>query len=132
VFIAALYSRNGYAFTLLSQIDGGAFTVNLSVPLILEYEAVTKRMLGKLEISAQDVDAVLDYVCSVGRRHKIFYLWRPFLKDPKDDMVLELAVAARCRVIVTYNQKDFAGVEKQFGIRVMTPGAFLESIGALE
>jgi predicted nucleic acid-binding protein len=55
---------------------------------------------------------------------------RPFLRDAKDDMVLELAVAAGSDVIVTYNKDDFCGVE-QFGIRVMTAQEFLLEIGEL-
>ena len=58
----------------------------------------------------------------------MFYLWRPTLRDSNDDLVLELAVAADCDAIVTFNQRDFAGVE-QFGLRVVTPGEFLKEIG---
>jgi len=66
----------------------------------------------------------------IGARHKIHYLWRPFLPDPKDDMVLEIAVAGQCEYIVTYNEKDFRGAA-QFGVKVVTPQAFLEEIGEL-
>jgi len=61
---------------------------------------------------------------------KFFFLWRPFLPDPKDDMVLELAVKAGCDSVVTYNIRDFAGIER-FGVSAVTPANFLESIGAL-
>ena len=60
-----------------------------------------------------------------GAHHqKIFYLWRPFLRDPNDDMVLEVAVEAQCSYIVTFNTRDFAGIE-QFGLQTLTPGEFL-------
>ena len=49
------------------------------------------------------------------------------LKDAEDDMVLELAVAANCADIVTFNLRDFAGAE-QFGIRIVTPQQFLKLI----
>jgi predicted nucleic acid-binding protein len=52
------------------------------------------------------------------------------LRDPQDDMVLELAVKAGCDAIVTYNQRDFAGVEETFQVRVVTPSEFLKDIGA--
>ncbi len=55
---------------------------------------------------------------------KIFFLWRPFLRDPNDDMVLEVAAEAQCQYIVTFNTRDFAGVEK-FGLQTLTPGQFL-------
>lgn len=62
--------------------------------------------------------------------HEIYFLWRPYLPDPQDDMVLELAVNAGCKYIVTYNKRDFRGTET-FGIEVVTAKEFLEKIGAL-
>jgi predicted nucleic acid-binding protein len=107
------------------------FEINLSVPLTLEYETAGKRLVGKKSaLRFSDIDEILDYVSSVANRKKVYYLWRPFLSDPKDDMVLELAVSAGCSIIVTYNKDDFEGVER-FGIRVMTPRDFLSEIGEL-
>jgi predicted nucleic acid-binding protein len=112
-------------------LGSGKFEINLSVPLTMEYEEAGKRLVGrKTGLRSSDVDDILDYVCSVAHRRKVYYLWRPFLKDPKDDMVLELAVSAGCDIIVTYNIDDFKGVE-QFGIRVMTAQGFLRAIGEL-
>jgi len=113
---------------LIGQSD--LFEINLSVPLVLEYEDVAKRPGLVPALSIQDIDDILDYLCSVAHRHAIFFLWRPFLKDPKDDMVLELAVEARCEYIVTFNRRDFAG-SGQFGIAVLTPQEFLRKIGAI-
>jgi predicted nucleic acid-binding protein len=81
-------------------------------------------------LAAGEVDDVLDYLCSAADQCEIFYLRRPFLKDPKDDMVLELAVEARCRYLVTFNVRDFTGAE-QFGIEVVTPKQFLQIIGEI-
>ena len=64
------------------------FQIDLSAPLVAEYEAVLKR--GLLTLTAQQIDDVPDYLCAEGIHHKIFYLWRPVLKDP-DDFPLELA-----------------------------------------
>jgi len=58
------------------------------------------------------------------------HIWRPYLRDPKDEMVLETAVAGGCDAIVTYNRRDFVGAEK-FGIQVLSPKAFLQQIGEL-
>ena len=110
--------------------DSGLFEVNLSVPLAAEYEAVGKRMLDRMPLTEKDVDDILDYICSVANHRKIFFLWRPFLIDPGDDMVLEVAVSAGCRYLVTFNHKHFRGVE-QFGIKVVTPREFLVQIGVL-
>jgi predicted nucleic acid-binding protein len=113
------------------HLGSDKFEINLSVPLIIEYETASKRLVGKKGgLRSSDIDDILDYVCSVGNRKTVYYLWRPFLRDPKDDMVLELAVSAECSIIVTYNKDDFDGVER-FGIRVMTPRDFLSEIGEL-
>ncbi|MCI0332101.1 MAG: PIN domain-containing protein [Planctomycetes bacterium] len=82
-----------------------------------------------LGLTYQDIDWTLDYLCSVAGLHDVFYLWRPFLPDPEDDMLLELAVEAGCNRIVTYNLKDFDGID-QFGLRAVRPNEFLTEIGA--
>jgi putative PIN family toxin of toxin-antitoxin system len=126
VLVAAWKSRNGASFALLGHLRAGDFEIALSVPLVVEYEAVLLRHLdgGRLP---SDVEAFVDYLCHVARRQDIFFLWRPFLRDPDDDMLVELAVAGQCRGIVTHNVKDFAGVEK-LGLTVFTPAEFLLKI----
>ena len=131
VLYAGLRSRRGTSFLLLQEIGRNrAFRVHLSVPLVLEYEEVAKRNSRALGLSHEDIDDVLDYLCSVAGLHDIFYLWRPYLPDPEDDMLLELAVEARCSRIVTFNQRDFHGVE-QFGVRAVRPQEFLSEIGVI-
>ncbi len=130
VLVAALRSNRGASFQLLSFIGQSEFEINLSVPLVLEYEDVCKRDGLINGLSSQDVDDMLDYLCTVGRRRRIFYLWRPFLRDPKDDMVFELAVEAECQTIVSFNRRDFAGIKK-FGLQIQTPREFLLQIGQL-
>ena len=75
-----------------------------------------------------DVDVVLDFLCAVAHHRQIFFLWRPFLRDPNDDMVLEVAVEAQCAYIVTFNLRDFVGIE-QFGLQAITPAQFLALLG---
>lgn len=130
VFISALRSKRGASFRLLSLIGQiPSFKVNVSVPLVLEYEDVANRYLEATGLASSDVEAIIDYICSNASLRRIFFLWRPFLKDPKDDMVLELAVESQSEIIVSFNKKDFVGAE-QFGLRVLTPREFLEEIGA--
>ncbi len=124
VLFAAVYSKRGASYKLLSMIDSDKFKVQLSTTLIYEYEEILKQK-SQLEISA--VDAILDYICSVGRKNSIFYLWRPKLKDIDDDFLLELAVRSNA-IIVTLNSKDFKPA-KEFGLKVMTPKEFLQYIG---
>lgn len=130
VFVTALRSQFGASYKLLSLIDKDVYELNLSVPLALEYEAVAKRMLDEIALSEKEIDDILDFVVSKSNHWQIFYLWRPQLKDPGDDMILELAVTASCNYIITYNVKDFKGIEN-FGIQAITPKDFLELIGEL-
>jgi putative PIN family toxin of toxin-antitoxin system len=128
VVVAALRSDEGASFRLLSLVGSGRFEIALSVALVLEYEDALQRHLPESPFDEDELGALLDYLCSVGHRQEIFYLWRPVLRDPGDDLVLEVAVASRSDFIVTFNQRDFAGSEA-FGIRVVTPSSFLEQIG---
>jgi putative PIN family toxin of toxin-antitoxin system len=130
VMVAGLRSRRGSAFRLLTLVGMGQFDIHLSVPLVLEYEEVLLRELPHLQVPRTVVEDVLDFHCTVATRHQIFFLWRPYLPDPSDDMLLELAVVARCDFIVTYNLRDFVGVER-FALRAIEPGTFLRHIGAL-
>ncbi|MDR2109280.1 MAG: putative toxin-antitoxin system toxin component, PIN family [Coriobacteriales bacterium] len=129
VFVAATRSADGASFLLWSLVGMGRVKPVLSVPLFTEYEDAAKRE-GKV-LSDNDIDRLLNDICSAAELREIHYLWRPFLKDPGDDHVLEAAIAARCMVIVTFNKKDFSGVEK-FGISVYTPQEFLRKIGEIK
>jgi len=106
------------------------FSLNVSVPLVLEYEAVLKRAGSGLIFTSSELDIVIDNICALANRHNVFYLWRPLLRDPGDDFILELAIKARCDYIVTYNKQDFEGVDA-FGIQVVDAREFLEIIGEL-
>jgi predicted nucleic acid-binding protein len=130
VVVAGLRSRRGASFRLLAEVGKGKFDIALSVPLVLEYEDTLLRHGPVTGLSRADVDAVLGYFCSVGHLQSIFFLWRPLLPDPKDDLVLELAVAAGCKTVVTFNIRDFRGSEA-LGVSAPRPGEFLKSIGVL-
>jgi putative PIN family toxin of toxin-antitoxin system len=130
VIIAALWSSRGAAYRLLTLLSRNAFEVCISVPLVLEYKAVINRSSGEISLAEQDIGDILDYICAVCKHQVLFYLWRPHLRDPKDDMVLEVAVAANCDFIITYNKRDFENLE-QFGIEALTPREFLQTMGEL-
>src|SRR5579859_1936828 len=84
VLLAALRSKRGASYLLLSLFGTGKFEIALSVPLVLEYEAVIMRYLRELTVTSRDVSDILDYLCAIAKRQPIYYLWRPFLRDPKD------------------------------------------------
>jgi len=102
VLVAGLRSRRGASFKLLSLVGSEHFGINLSVPLLLEYEDVLLRHESGISLPPTAIEDVLDYHCSVARHHPIFFLWRPYLKDPGDDMVLELTVKAGCKFIIRH------------------------------
>ncbi len=130
VFVASLRSRRGASFKLVSLLPSDKFSIAISVPLVFEYEDAIKR-LESTDITKQDIGAFVDFLCKIGLHQEIFFLWRPFLSDPTDDHVLEVAVAAGCDAIVTYNKRDFKGIEK-FGLRILDPRELLSEIGVLK
>lgn len=124
VFVAGLRSRRGASYRILRLIEDGRALPVLSVPLVLEYEEVLKREAAVLQLTMDDVDALLDDLCAFGERRAIHYLWRPTLRDPHDELVLEVAVAAGRPPIVTHNVNDFAGSQR-FGVPIHTPRDWL-------
>jgi putative PIN family toxin of toxin-antitoxin system len=131
ILLSALRSQLGASFRLLSLVGDKRFQINLSVALVLEYEDVLKRPEMNLNLTRQEIDDVLDFLCQYANLREIFYLWRPTLRDPKDDFVLELAVESNSHYIVTFNTKDFAEAEK-FGIKAVRPSEFLRIIGEIK
>ena len=130
VVYSGLRSRNGASFRVLESLGNMKFEPCISVPLILEYQQTLSQKRSDLALAASEIENVLDYLCLIGHKQKVFYLWRPILRDPRDDMVLELAVAAECAYIVTYNTKDFKGAER-FGVSIVPPINFLKAIGEI-
>jgi len=111
-------------------LDDQRWQVNLSTPLVLEYEEVLKRP-GMIEgLSNAAIDNFLDGLCAIANRHDIFYLWRPFARDPDDALLLELAVRAQADFIITYNARDLLSAA-QFGIALVTAREFLQEMGEL-
>lgn len=131
VLVAGLRSRTGASHRVLRLIGDGRARPVLSVPLVLEYEEVLKRDVGGFHLTFEDVEAILDDLCALGAHQPIHYLWRPMLSDPRDELVLEVAIAAGGLAIVTHHVKDFVGSDR-FGIPVYTPRTWLIAIGVTE
>jgi predicted nucleic acid-binding protein len=127
VLVAAARSRHGASHALLSCLPDVRFEPVVSVPVFVEYRAVLLRPENLLERPPAQAQGFLDYLLSASHLQEIFFLWRPGLSDPDDDLILELAVAAGCQYIVTHNLRDFRGTEK-WGIAAVTPSEFLKLI----
>ena len=124
VLIAALRSRRGASFQLLRRVGHERWRWHLSTALFLEYEAVARREAQHFWLHPNRIEDVLDFLAASGQEHAVSFRWRPFLNDPNDDFILELAVAANVRYIVTHNLRNFAGVES-FGLEAITPAQML-------
>lgn len=124
VLHAGLYSASGASYQILRLVERGRVIPFLSTTLLFEYEEVLKRNRELLKLSSRAVDDILDGLCARGECRKVHFLWRPQLPDPKDDHILELAVAAGGSDIVTHNVNDFADASS-FGVRVVTPAKLL-------
>ncbi|MFN8005431.1 MAG: putative toxin-antitoxin system toxin component, PIN family [Terriglobia bacterium] len=127
VLYAGLYSSQGASFKVLRAIEEGKLQTVLSTTLLFEYEDILKRNQATLGLSTNEIEKILDYFCMRSEHQKIYFLWRSCLIDPKDDHLLELAVASGTKLIVTHNTKDFKGIER-FDTRIITPKELLEEI----
>ena len=108
VLVAASKSRLGASFHLLSLLPHQDFEFAISVALYTEWQAVLTRPEHiPPNSTAENALAFLRYLASVAHLQDVHFLWRPFLRDPDDDMVLECAVASGSQFIVTHNVKDF-------------------------
>ena len=127
VLYAGLYSSEGASYQILRAIERGQIKIILSTTLLFEYEDILSRRKSELRLSERQIEPILDNLCRLSDHQKIYYLWRPFLQDPKDDHILEVAVASQINTIVTHNTKDFNGIDK-FEIRPITPGQLLKEM----
>ncbi len=123
VVVAALRSPTGASRWLLTAALQKSITILLSVPLMLEYEAVLTRPehLAVAGLSAREMNAILDAVSGVGMHVGLSFRWRPLLTDANDDMVLETAINGGARLLVTFNVRDFGDVGEPFGCRAVLP-----------
>ena len=123
VLYSGLYSSRGASYKILNAIAQSRIKIAISTVLLFEYEEILKRNQSILGLSNKEIETVLDNLCNYAEHQKIYFLWRPFLPDHKDDHILEVAIASGTNRIITHNVKDFTG-SRQFGIKVLTPKIF--------
>ena len=132
MLVAALRSINGASFRLLKLIrdKDQRFQINVSTAIVLEYEAVLKRELHRQDKDISVINGFIDDIVSEANRYSVFYLLRPYLKDPDDDFILELAFSSSADFIVTYNTNNFKRAQF-FGVDIIKPTEFLREIGEI-
>jgi len=125
VLVAAARSRNGASFHLLSMLPSSQFEIALTVALFTEWQSVLTRPEHLPPgVDPQSAMGFLRYLASIAHLQDVHFLWRPFLRDPDDDMVLEGAVASGSQFIITHNVKDFKR-SHELNVSAITPAEFL-------
>ena len=128
VLVAAARSQQGASYAILQALPWTSFEMALSLPLYLEWQAVLSRPEHLPPgLTRDDVRKHLRLLVGPAWHQDIYFNWRPCLPDPEDELVLELAVAAQARYIVTHNLADF-GPASQFGIEAIPPRIFLHHL----
>lgn len=121
--MSAMRSPSGASAAILRAARQDSVTLLVSVPLAMEYEATCSEPEHRLAagLSEREVEIFLDAVLAMAEPVKAHFLWRPQLRDPGDEMVLETAVNGQADALVTFNVRDFGSVPQRFGIEVMIP-----------
>lgn len=127
VLVTAFRSPAGAAAEVVRLVRRRELTMLATVALFLEYEAVLTRPehLSQAKMTMAEANNALNVLAALVEPVESHFLWRPRLRDPDDDMVLEVAVNGRANAIATFNARDFAGVVGEFGIELITPGEIL-------
>lgn len=129
VILQALSSHNGASAKIVDDIFSGNLELALSVPVFQEYEDVLSRpsLQKKLGFSHKEALIFLNALLKTGKRQKIYYLWRPNLKDEKDNLFVELALASQSQFLITSNLRDFQQMELVLqGCQILTPAMFIQ------
>ncbi len=134
ILVAASRSRNGASFAFLEALQARRFVALVSVPLMLEYEAILKSpgQLGASRRTPEGTDRFLDALALLAEPVALFYLWRPQTRDPKDEMVLDTALNGRADVLVTHNVAGFGAAAARFRLPTWTPAQFLTRLATEE
>ncbi len=130
VIVAALRSRTSAGFALLSAARHRRFTLLATSALFFEYEDVLKRDAQREAsgLSLDDVDRLLGALAILVEPVEVHMRWRPQLRDPDDEMVLEAAINGRADALVTYNIRDFSDAAPRFGVRLLRPADMLKEL----
>jgi putative PIN family toxin of toxin-antitoxin system len=136
IVLSALFSKRGASNRLMVWLFNQKKKYNVvSNTLVTEFEDVLTRDKNLKQfnnLTKDDILSFIDDICLISYHQEIYFLWRPFLQDSNDDMVLEVAVNSHADAIITFNPKDFKGVKESFDIDILTPKEYLIQIGEIE
>jgi putative PIN family toxin of toxin-antitoxin system len=129
VVICAMRSPSGASAALLRLVSENKIKIVVNVPLCIEYEAKCTEAEHVLASGITREQAFRFAWTLIDRSEKIknYFMWRPLLRDPDDEMVLEAAINGRADAIVSFNHKDFGNVPASFNIALLKPAEALRS-----
>ena len=130
VLVAGLRSRSGASNAVLRLLADKRIIGLATPPLFLEYEDVLKRAEHRLVhgLAIEEIDEFLAELAALLEPVETYFQWRPQVRDPGDEMVLEAAINGRAKMIITFNVSHFADAGSRFGIRILQPRAILREI----
>lgn len=128
IILRGIRSRESASGYVLREMLLGGIAFALSSAVVLEYEDILKRrgLLGEPpSLSTSEVDVILDALCAKAFLVSPWFRYRPFLDDPKDDLVIECALAAGAGTIVTYDRHFQHPAVSGFGVEAVTAQEFV-------
>ena len=130
VVVAGLRSRLGASFQILQLVSQRRVVALASPSLFLEYEDVVKRSEHRLVhgLQLQELDEFLAALAGLLEPVEVHFRWRPQVRDPKDEMVLEATINGQAEALVTHNVADFQAAGERFGIPVLKPSELLKKV----
>lgn len=130
VVVSALRSPLGASAELLRRALSGRLQMVASVALVLEYEAVATRpeQLRAIARPRREVLEVLTDIAALCDEVHSHFMWRPQVRDPDDELVLEAAINGRAGHLISFNRRDFGNAPARFGVHLCTPAEFLRSL----
>lgn len=128
--IAAMRSPGGASAALLRAARESRVTLLATAPLCIEYESVCSRPehVEAADFTPADLVVFLDAVIDLVEPVEVWFLWRPQLRDPGDELVLEAAVNGRAEAIATFNRRDFLPGAARFGVDVLLPAEAIRKV----
>ena len=124
VLVSALRSKNGASYLVLQRVLDGQLPIVMHYKLLMEYWDVLTRptMRPGLVHTEIELERILAALVAIAEDVTVRYLWRPNLRDEKDNFLLEIAIAAQPSTIITHNVRDFGSGDLRFpGVMIKRP-----------
>lgn len=130
VIVAAMRSPSGASAALLAAALDRQLTMLASVPLFFEYQAQCTSPVHwtAADLTLEQADIFVNGLAALVEPVKTHFLWRPMLRDPNNEMVLEVATNGGAEAIVTFNLRDYGKAPSTFNIEVVTPSTAIRRV----